>query len=136
MNKKKYTARYTLEHGRWLVEIVEIPQVHSFATTFAKARAHIRDALGLWLHVEDPATLDIADELAGVPGDLADEVSEARRSRAQANQLLARSQELTAEAARRLVKDVGVSTRDAAELLGVSHQRVHQLLQQAHRRSA
>lgn len=136
MTKKRYTARYTLDDGCWLVEIAEIPQVHSFASTFAKARAHIRDALGLWLRVGDPAVLDIADELVGVPASLAEEVSEARRSRMQANQLLARSQELTAEAAKRLVEDHGMSTRDTAELLGVSHQRVHQLLHEPQRRTA
>jgi hypothetical protein len=37
-------------------------------------------------------------------------------------------QDSTAEAAKVLTKDVGVSVRDAGELLGLSHQRVHQLL--------
>lgn len=37
-------------------------------------------------------------------------------------------QNTTAKAAKVLTKDVGVSVRDACELLGLSHQRVHQLL--------
>ncbi len=128
MSTKRYTARYSFEDGNWLVEITEVPQVHTFGRTFGKARAHIRDALGLWLRVEDPSTLDIADELAGVPVDLVSVVAEAGQSRARANELSARAQQLTAVAARRLVRDVGLSTRDVAELLGVSHQRIHQLV--------
>jgi hypothetical protein len=34
----------------------------------------------------------------------------------------------TTKAAKILTKDLGVSVRDAGELLGLSHQRVHQLL--------
>ena len=37
-------------------------------------------------------------------------------------------QNSTTEAAEVLTRDVGVSVRDAGQLLGLSHQRVHQLL--------
>lgn len=53
MTKKRYTARYRFEDGDWNVEVDEIPQVHTFAKTLAKAQAHTRDALALWLQVED-----------------------------------------------------------------------------------
>ncbi|HUZ10387.1 MAG TPA: type II toxin-antitoxin system HicB family antitoxin [Acidimicrobiales bacterium] len=133
---KHYTARYDFEEGDWLVEIAEIPQVHTFGRTLAKARANVRDALGLWLRAEDPTSLDIKEEFSGIPADLAGQVSEASQSRVRANELLSRSQQLTAAAARRLVDELGMSTRDAAELLGVSHQRIHQLLHQPRARSA
>jgi predicted RNase H-like HicB family nuclease len=136
MRKKHYTARYNFEDGDWLVEIVEIPQVHTFGKTLAKARANVRDALGLWLRAEDSAVLDIDEEFDGIPGDLAVVVADASESRARANELSARAQELTEVAARRLVEDIGLSTRDAAELLGISHQRIHQLVHDQQLRSA
>ncbi|MHB8342203.1 MAG: type II toxin-antitoxin system HicB family antitoxin [Mycobacteriales bacterium] len=136
MSTKRYTARYSFEDGNWLVEIAEFPQIHTFARTLGKARANIRDALGLWLRVEDSGALNVVDEVDGLPVELANAVSEAGQSRARAGALLERAQELTAVAARRLVEDIGLSTRDAAELLGVSHQRVHQLLHEKPAESA
>jgi len=136
MTKKHYSARYIFEDGNWVVEIVEIPQVHTFGRTLARARSNIRDALGLWLRVEDPALLNIAEEFSGIPGDLAGVVFEAGQSRTRASELSARAQQLTAVAAGRLVEDLGLSTRDAAELLGISHQRVYQLLHDQPPRSA
>jgi predicted RNase H-like HicB family nuclease len=136
LRKKHYTARYRFEDGNWLVEIAEIPQVHTFGRTLSKARANIRDALGLWLRAEDPGVLEITDEFVDIPTELAGVVAEAGQSRARAHELSIRAQQLTAVAARRLVQDVGLSTRDAAELLGVSHQRIHQLLHEEQSRSA
>lgn len=136
MRPKHYTARYALEAGNWLVEIDEIPQVHTFGRTLARAQANIRDALGLWLQADDPATLDIRDEISGLPDELDGIVSDANLARAQADELSGRAQELTARAARRLVGEHGLTVRDAAQLLHVSHQRIHQLVHDPHARSA
>lgn len=128
MRRKRYTACYTLEDGNWLVELAEVPQVHTFGSTLAKARANIRDALGLWLQADDPERIDIAERFLDLPADLVDVVTEANGSRTQARALSLRAQDLTAQAARSLVRELGMSTRDAAELLHVSHQRIHQLI--------
>lgn len=136
MTKKRYTARYSLEDGDWLVEIDEIPQVHTFGKTLAKARAHIRDALALWLQVDDAATLNLAERFEGLPDNLMDVVARANATRAQANELSERAQELTATAAQILVTDLGMTVRDAAQLLHVSHQRVQQLVHRDHAKPA
>lgn len=136
MKKKPFTARYSFEDGNWIVEIAEIPQVHTFGRTLAKAQANIRDALGLWLQLTDPDTLDIRDDFASLPDELVGIVSEANDVRAKASELSDRAQELTARAAVALVRDVGMTIRDAAQLLHVSHQRVHQLVQDREARSA
>lgn len=136
MTKKRYTARYRFDDGDWIVEVDEIPQVHTFAKTLAKAQAHIRDALALWLQVEDATTLNIAERYEGLPNSLMDDVARASATRAQASELSDRAQHLTASAARTLIVDLGMSGRDAAQLLGVSHQRVHQLVHQNQARSA
>lgn len=136
MTKKRYTARYRFEDGDWIVEVDEVPQVHTFAKTLAKAQAHIRDALALWLQVEDATTLNIAERYEGLPDRLMEDVARANATRAQASELSDRAQQLTASAARSLMVDLGMSGRDAAQLLGVSHQRVHQLVHQDQARPA
>lgn len=125
---KKYTARYTFEAGDWIVEIDEVPQVHSFGRTLARARENIRDALALWVQASDPDSLPIDEQFEGLPKGLIEVVATANETRAKATELAEEAQQLTAQAARKLVEDHGMSVRDAAELLHVSHQRVHQLV--------
>ena len=125
---QRYTARYTFEAGDWIVEIDQIPQVHSFGRTLARARENIRDALALWVQTTDPTSLRIDEEFSGLPKALINAVTAANEARARATELAEKAQGLTAEAAKKLVADHGMSVRDAAELLHVSHQRVHQLV--------
>ncbi len=136
MANKHHTARYTLEGGDWLVEVAEVPQVHSFGRTLARAQTNIRDALSLWVQAEDPSVLDIRDDFAGLPAAVVEEIAEASKVREEAAALTARSQELTAHAAQQLVGTLGVTVRDAAHLLHISHQRVHQLVREDQARSA
>ncbi|HVE45416.1 MAG TPA: type II toxin-antitoxin system HicB family antitoxin [Acidimicrobiales bacterium] len=136
MTRKPYTAHYRFEDGDWIVEVDEIPQVHTFATSLAKAQAHIREALALWLQVEDTTSLSLDERYEGLPENLLDVVAQANAARAQASELSDRAQQLTASPARSLIVDLGMSGRGAARLLGVSHQRVHQLVHQDQARSA
>ncbi len=125
---QKYTARYTFENGDWIVEIDQVPQVHSFGRTLARARESIRDALALWVQAADPDLLAIDEEFEGLPKGLIDVVMAANLTRAKATELAEEAQGLTAQAAKRLVAEHGMSVRDTAELLHLSHQRVHQLV--------
>ncbi|HEV3312439.1 MAG TPA: type II toxin-antitoxin system HicB family antitoxin [Chloroflexota bacterium] len=126
MTTQQYTARYRRDDGIWLVEIDEIPQVHSFGRTLEQARSRILDALALWLEQEDGSSLLIRDRIEGISQQLADEISEAIATRGESARLAAQAREASARAARALVTDGGMSMRDAATLLHISHQRVHQ----------
>lgn len=124
--KRTFTARFELDpQGVWLVELVEEPGVHTYGRTLAKARAHIRDAAALWFELEE-GSFDIVEDVR-LPKDVANAVGKANQARERARQAQNEAAHLTALAAQRLAGELGVGLRDAADILGLSHGRVHQL---------
>lgn len=119
------------EHERyWLAETaVGDDAVVTFGRTLTHAYDMARDAVAAWLDVEaDRFGLDYRIEL---PGELHQTVLSLRATRAE---LARREQEAGRELkalAGRLVHDEGLSHRDAALVLGVSHQRISQILRDA-----
>jgi len=114
------------DEGYWLVELVEEPRVHTYGRTLAKAREHILDATVLWFEVAAEEVRIVEDIRLPGPVKASLELARKEREKAQAAQDAAAG--ATREAARALVKDGHLSVRDAAEVLGLSHQRVQQLL--------
>jgi predicted RNase H-like HicB family nuclease len=125
---KRYTARYEFDGQHWLVEIEEIPQVHTFGRTLAKADANVRDALALWLDAQDGDALQIVPNIQLDPIAI-DAVSRANQARSELHELQVEVNQLTADAARLLVEKLNLSLRDVGFLLNLSHQRVAQLLE-------
>jgi len=107
----------------WLVHIDGIDGCHSYGRTLRQAESRIHEALGAWLD-RDPAELHITARWPAELTKLADQVSAARRNASDASRDAAAK---TERAVRRLER-MGLSRRDAAEVLGMSHQRVQQLL--------
>ena len=124
---KVFTAVFDRDDdGYWLVELEEEPRVHTYGRTLAKAREHIVDATALWFEVA-PEDLNVVEDVRlPAPVKAALELARKEREHAQAAQEAAAG--ATRDAARALVKDGRLSVRDAADVLGVSHQRVQQLL--------
>jgi len=125
-----YHAIFELdESGVWLAQIEEIAQVHTFGRTLGKARQYLADALALWLNV--PIEM-IKDRIQYRPVVLAptllNTVHEAIAAREIAEGATNTASDLMTTAARALTEDAKLSLRDAAELLGLSHQRVQQLV--------
>jgi predicted RNase H-like HicB family nuclease len=122
---KKHVAVYERdpESDAWLVHIKGIPGCATYGRTLRQAEARIREALAAWLD-HDPGGLEIASEWPPELEGVAMKVSRARRDAASAAQAAGAA---TVKAARRLER-MGLSRRDAAEVLGISHQRVQQLL--------
>lgn len=125
---KTYTARLEQEHdGRWSVELEEEPRVHTWGKTIDQALTRMREAAALWYQT-DEALIELVPRPV-LPKATGRTVEQARKAREQARQADRLAIEQTRKAAVALTSR-GISMRDAAAILGISHQRVHQLLMQ------
>lgn len=107
------------EHSVWLVNVVGEPGALTFGRSLAEAKRHAVEVVALWFEME-PEQFEIDWDLH--LGEIAKPVKEAKAAIAHAEEDRTRRD----QAVRALTK-LGVSYRDVAELLGLSHQRVAQI---------
>ena len=128
-----YGARAWREDGWWLVRVTDASEgadpAPLNALTQARTLAHVepmaRDLVATILDADEGA-FDVRVAYA-LPDDVDDLISQAKAARAWADAAKELWQERSAAAARALAGK-GYSLREAAALLGISHQRVDQLL--------
>ena len=120
-----YTARARRSGSWWAIDVPELPGVYSQARRLVRVESMARDAIALFLDV-DPATLDIRVE-TNLPSELRRDVDAVGRLRADADRLQAESSGALRHLTHELVGS-GLTVRDAAVILGISHQRVSQLV--------
>jgi predicted RNase H-like HicB family nuclease len=108
------------EEGGWDVEVPEADASHTWGPTMRKAMTYAREVAAAWfdLPIED---VEIVATVAGVK-----EVEKARAARSRADAATSAAAAATNAAVQRLIA-VGATERDVAAVLGLSHQRVHQL---------
>lgn len=122
---RSYTARFERgDDGWWVVSIDELPGCHTQARTLEQGRARIREALSL--HIGDAARDVELEVKPSLPAPARHAVARARRDRARAEAAELAAAEATERAVAALL-ELGLSTRDAGTLLGLTRQRVHQL---------
>jgi predicted RNase H-like HicB family nuclease/DNA-binding CsgD family transcriptional regulator len=123
-----YRAIYSRDpdDDAWLVHIDGIDQCHSYGRTLHQASNRIEEALALWLD-SAPDQFELDHCWPELVKSLASAVEQARHTASGANRAAA---EATASAALQLT-GMGLSRRDTAEILGLSHQRIQQLLNAA-----
>ena len=123
----KYAVTYERdEAGWWIAHVQGVAGVNSDGRTVAEARQRVREALSLAIGDREAEAAELVDEVK-LPGDLRKAVARATRARAKLEALQSETQDSTAAAVRELRKRLGMSVRDIADLLGISHQRVQQL---------
>ena len=114
--------------GHWMADIEGLP-VHTWGRTLAKVKEYAHEALATHLDVD---VADVRGHLVfrkpQLPATVLRALDQAETARSEADDAAARAAEAKATAARALVRDAHLSMRDAAEVLGLSHQRVQQLL--------
>ena len=126
VTERIYHARCVRSGSWWAIKVEELPGVHSQAKTLDQAEGMAREAIGLYLG-EDPAKIHVVVQ-PELPPALQADVERARRLRSEAESRQREATQVTAEAAAELVRRAQLSLRDAGRILGVSHQRVAQLL--------
>ena len=127
MSRERMGVKYSVvlsrdESGSWIAEVPSVPGCHTYGRSIHEALARTREALALW--VDDDAEL-VPDIRIAFDLKAAARSGIKARQRAEAAQVAAK--EAIAEAAKRLTS-AGLSRRDVATLLGVSHQRIQQVL--------
>jgi predicted RNase H-like HicB family nuclease len=127
----KYTVTYARdEAGWWIAEVQGVAGVNSDGRTVADARRRVREALALAVGDAAAEAAELVDQVR-LPGETRRLVARATAARSKLDAVQAEAQQSTATAVRELRRRLGLSIRDIADLLGISHQRVQQLARAA-----
>jgi len=121
---KTYKAMFRPDdNGWWFIDVAELPGCHSQARTIASGRDHIREAISLVANIDlDTFDVEVDYELPKAQQAV---IAKARRARERA----AEATQATEAAVRALQQgSVKLGIRDVAELVGVSYQRVAQIM--------
>jgi predicted RNase H-like HicB family nuclease len=112
--------------ARWTVEIPKVKGCHSYGRTIGQARDRIREALTLFVDNAESARIE---EDIRLPAAAKGAVSNAQQMRQRLEEARTRVSAAEGRAVRYLRKTMKLGHRDAGSILGLSHQRVHQLEQ-------
>lgn len=127
MKSRSYTVRYEKDpSGWWIVTVPEVPGCLTQGRSLAEGRRRIREALALFVDEAAAARAELVDDIR-LPARTSAVVRKVASARGQLDKVQAEAMKATAAAATLLTRKFGLSVRDAAELLGVSYQRIQQL---------
>ncbi|MQA26550.1 MAG: type II toxin-antitoxin system HicB family antitoxin [Micromonosporaceae bacterium] len=129
-----YKVHVTREDEHWLADVPDVPGAHTHARSLAGLRRAVREVITLMADyadsaVDDEDAFDIVFGFDFADDDMDSMITAIRELRAQVDQAQRRLAELTPSALHALDSE-GLSVRDEAEVLGLSHQRVQQLRQE------
>lgn len=127
--RRRYKALCTREGDWWAVDVPEVPGVHTQAKRLDHAEGMARDAIALMLEVPlDSFDVEIEPVLDA-------DVDKALEEWTESIQALEDKKEQVGMAIVALlillVRQRGLSYRDAGRIVGLSHQRVQQILKEA-----
>jgi predicted RNase H-like HicB family nuclease len=116
----------------WAAHVPEVSGVHTQARRLEQVEAEAREAIALMLNVE-PDTIAVYVE-PKLPDGVSALVAAVAAAHAAAEDAQVKEREAAHEAAKALVVDLGLPQRDAGKILGVTHQRVQQILSGSRKR--
>lgn len=125
MEVTTYTSRAHREGGWWIIQCDEVPGAISQVKRLNEAADAQREAIAFVLDVST-AVVDV-HLVPTIAAEIDTEIAELRSLRAEAAEREARAWQLSRSLARQL-KDEGYTVREVAVMLGVSPQRVDQIL--------
>jgi len=114
------------EDGWWVASVPDLPGCHTQGRTLDQARRRIAEAIAL--HIEVRRT-QIKEHIKLKPK-LQAAVEAAHDARHRAEEEQSAALKAMRRAISQLIDAEGMSLRDAGQLLGLSYQRVHQILKQ------
>lgn len=113
------------ESGAWIATVPSVPGCHSYGRSLVEARRRVQEALALW--VDDADSAELADDVR-IPREAVAAVRRSVGAREKLTSAREAAAVATMDAIERIVTGLGLGVRDAAYLLGLSHQRVQQLV--------
>lgn len=125
----QWSVEATRSGSWWAIRVPDLPGVFSQCRRLDQVEQHVREAIALLLDVDEAevGTVDVAVVAPPVVTDLVQSVRLADHTAREAVEAASRARK---EAARSLV-DQGYPLRDIGQLIGISHQRVSQILADA-----
>jgi predicted RNase H-like HicB family nuclease len=126
--KKSYTVQFTrdVEPGWWVVRVPEVQGCLTQARSIAEGRRRIREALALFIDEAEAEQANLVNDVRLPPAVLR-RVRAVAAQREKAKKMREKAQDATRAVVNQLTRRAGLSVRDAAEMLGISYQRVQQL---------
>jgi predicted DNA binding CopG/RHH family protein len=121
-----YTVTAQRDGLRWFLQVNELPGVFSQVRRLDQAEVMARDAIAAFL-VTTSDSIDVVVSIA-LPADLQRDVSDVHDLRGQMERTERDYAERTRRIATRLVQHEGMTVREAGRVLGLSYQRVSQLV--------
>lgn len=124
---KSYKVTYERDEAGWWVATVHgVPGVHTQGRTIGDARHRIREALALEIGDHAAETAALKDNVK-LPSEVRRILKESIKQKFRAEAQKAKAQKIQVQALRKL-QQLHLSRRDVGELMGVSHQRIQQLM--------
>lgn len=126
MTERRFVAEYQWDDRAWIVQFRD-PDIATFGRTLAAAKRFARSALAVHLEIDDleAAGIEVVDDVR-LPTILMDSVRHLTAQRSVADALRAEVAATTRRTASQL-RELGLSTRDVGEILGISGARVAQI---------